>query len=105
MAACSARTIGAAIVVMTMLSMLTTTSGCLGFGDDPKPVSLSDTEPVRTATATTPGSTVPSLDIAVAAMISPKETMVSYRDMLDYIADKTGAKGYLLGDQQPCAAG
>jgi len=82
------RAIIVAFVITGLLLMLMTATGCLGIGENAEPVSLSDTESVRTTTAVTPGSTLPSLDIAVAGMISPKETLVSYRDMLDYISAK-----------------
>lgn len=82
------RAIIVAFVITGLLLMLMTAAGCLGIGENAEPVSLSDTESVRTTTAVTPGSTLPSLDIAVAGMISPKETLVSYRDMLDYIFAK-----------------
>ena len=38
----------------------------------------------------------PSLRVAVAAMISPKETFVYYRQILDYIGDKLGRKVQLI---------
>lgn len=88
MAAPAARTIKIdfAVTVMLAILLMMSTSGCLGIGEDSESVSLSETEPANNTTAVTTASTVPSLDIAVAAMISPKETLVSYRDMLDYIS-------------------
>ncbi|RJQ47642.1 MAG: phosphate/phosphite/phosphonate ABC transporter substrate-binding protein [Gaiellales bacterium] len=59
-------------------------------------VSLSDAEPVATVTSPTPQSPGPSIDIAVAAMISPKETLITYRDLLDYISRKTGTPTNLV---------
>ncbi|MBI5870024.1 MAG: phosphate/phosphite/phosphonate ABC transporter substrate-binding protein [Actinobacteria bacterium] len=83
------RASAAAFAILTALIILTTATGCIGIGEDAEPVSLSSTEPLQAA-ATTPASTLPPLDIAVAGMISPKETLVSYRDMLDYISAKMG---------------
>ena len=52
----------------------------------PVKVSLSD---VDDATQTIQKeSTAPALRIAIAAVISPKETFVLYKDLLDYISDK-----------------
>jgi phosphonate transport system substrate-binding protein len=47
----------------------------------------------KTVTVEQPGTHIqknPSLNVAVAAMISPKETFVYYRQLLDYIGEKLG---------------
>jgi len=45
----------------------------------------------KTITVKRPGSQLPQkqyLKVAVAAMISPKETFIHYRQFLDYLADQ-----------------
>ncbi len=38
----------------------------------------------------------PSLRVAVGAMVSPKETLIHYRNLLDYLADRLGREGELI---------
>lgn len=90
MATTFSRALSAAFATLTILLFLMVASGCLGIGEDAESVSLTDTRTASTTTATAPASTTPPLNIAVAGMISPKETLVSYRDMLDYISARMG---------------
>ncbi|MHB8792578.1 MAG: substrate-binding domain-containing protein [Thermoleophilia bacterium] len=90
MAKTFSRAVSAAFATLTLLLFLTVASGCLGIGEDVESISLTDIRPANTTTATTPASTMPPLNIAVAGMISPKETLVSYRDMLDYFSARMG---------------
>ena len=52
----------------------------------PIKVSLSDVD--NTTQTIQKGSPTPTLRIAISAVISPKETYILYKDLLDYISDK-----------------
>ena len=70
-----------------ILIMLITVYGC-GGDSDAVVVDFSKTVVVERPASTDPGS--PLLRVAVAAIISPKETFVYYRQLLDYIGAKVG---------------
>lgn len=38
----------------------------------------------------------PSLRVAVGAMVSPKETFIHYRNLIEYVADRLGREGELI---------
>lgn len=38
----------------------------------------------------------PSLKVAVGAMVSPKETFIHYRNLIEYVADRLGREGELI---------
>ncbi len=59
-----------------------------------KPVDFSETVKVKRPDVQTLNPS--QLRVAVAAMISPKETFVYYRQLLDYIGDKMGRKVRLI---------
>ena len=73
--------------------MLVFAHGC-GGDADVAVVDFSKTVAVERPGDQSPES--PSLRVAVAAMISPKETFVYYRQILDYIGDKLGRKVQLI---------
>jgi phosphonate transport system substrate-binding protein len=83
----------------TLLSLLLVTA-CLGLfsacsGDaEYKAVDFSKTIPVEQPHATTLPDKV--LRVAVAAMISPKETFVYYQELLDYIGKNSGFRVQLI---------
>jgi phosphonate transport system substrate-binding protein len=62
-------------------------------------VNLSEVAPNQTRMAAVPdrtAATPPKLRVAVAAMISPRQTLVYYEALLDYIGDQTGQEIELL---------
>jgi phosphonate transport system substrate-binding protein len=62
-------------------------------------INLSDVAPNKTRTVTVPDKTAsgpPKLRVAVAAMISPRQTLVYYEALLDYIGNQSGHEIDLL---------
>lgn len=59
----------------------------------PVKVSLSDVDTTQTIQKE---SATPALRIAISAVISPKETFVLYKDLLNYISDKLGMSVNLI---------
>ena len=68
-------------------------SGCSA-DTDYKSVDFSKTVPIAHPETSTPQEQV--LRVAVAAMISPKETFVYYKELLDYIGKKSGHRVQLI---------
>jgi phosphonate transport system substrate-binding protein len=68
-------------------------SGCSA-DTDYKSVDFSKTVPIAHPETSTPQEQV--LRVAVAAMISPKETFVYYKELLDYIGKKSGHSVQLI---------
>ncbi|MDZ7667409.1 MAG: phosphate/phosphite/phosphonate ABC transporter substrate-binding protein [Desulfotignum sp.] len=67
--------------------------------DTYQPVNLSDAVPDETRMSGMPdqtASSTPKLRVAVAAMISPRQTLVYYEALLDYIGERTGHEIDLL---------
>lgn len=71
-----------------ILLFATVLAGCSQESDN-KVVDFSKTIPVARPGEGTPGG-LPALKVAVGAMVSPKETFVYYRQLLDYMAAKLG---------------
>jgi phosphonate transport system substrate-binding protein len=72
---------------LLLISILILASGCGGSGDT-QVVDFTDT--IRVARPGDQPAENNSLRVAVAAMVSPKETFVSYRQLLDYIGSHLG---------------
>jgi len=70
--------------------------GCDRPEEKPLKVSLSNTEPAGIVKENKKSGT---LHIAVSAVISPEETFVLYKDLLDYISEKLGVKIELVQRQ------
>ena len=80
-------------VKLLIAMLLLCLPGCSGDGET-RVVDFSTTIPVAR-----PGNTAqsrPALRVAVAAMISPKETFVYYRQLLDYLAGNLGSEVELV---------
>ena len=75
------------------LALLALFSGCGGDADY-KPIDFSKTVPIAHPDTGTPQEKV--LRVAVAAMISPKETFIYYRELLDYIGRQSGFSVQLI---------
>jgi phosphate/phosphite/phosphonate ABC transporter binding protein len=75
------------ILACFLIAMVAYTFGCDG-NSDAVVVDFSKTMAVERPTGQDPGSA--RLRVAVAAIISPKETFVYYRQLLDYIGSKLG---------------
>jgi phosphonate transport system substrate-binding protein len=75
------------IIACFLLTMVAYASGC-GSGSDTVVVDFSKTVTVERPKSSAPGSA--QLKVAVAAIISPKETFIYYRQLLDYIGNKMG---------------
>ncbi len=75
------------ILACFLIAMVAYTFGCDG-NSDAVVVDFSKTMAVERPTSQDPGSA--RLRVAVAAIISPKETFVYYRQLLDYIGTKLG---------------
>ena len=75
------------------LALLASLSGCGGDADY-KPIDFSKTVPIAHPDTGTPQEKV--LRVAVAAMISPKETFIYYRELLDYIGRHSGFSVQLI---------
>ncbi len=71
------------------IMLLAGITGCVNSPNEPQSVSLTDVE--KTSTTQTP-QTDDTLEIGVAAMISPKNTLNSYQDLVNYIGVKLGKK-------------
>ena len=65
--------------------LLTALLGC-DRGEAPKKISLQDVEQLPESTSV---SSKPPLRVAISAIISPKETFILYKDILNYITSKT----------------
>lgn len=78
-------------IVLGILSimLLAGITGCVNSPNEPQSVSLTDVE--KTSTTQTP-QTDDTLEIGVAAMISPKNTLTTYQDLVNYIGVKLGKK-------------
>ena len=70
--------------------------GCIGNED----ATVIDLDEIDTTIEIQPN--IPPLKIAVSAMISPKETLVYYEDLLDYISERTGRPVELV-QRETCA--
>lgn len=80
-----------------LFGMLAAGTGC--DNDTYQTVNLSEVSPNETRISAMPDKTVsslPKLRVAVAAMISPRQTLVYYEALLDYIGDQTGHEIDLL---------
>ena len=75
------------IITCFILAMVAYTAGC-GKDSDTVVVDFSKTVAVERPKSPAPEST--QLTVAVAAIISPKETFIYYRQLLDYIGKKMG---------------
>jgi len=75
------------ITISLCLTLLTALAGCSSDAEY-KPVDFSKT--VAIAHPDTRGGQQKALRVAVAAMISPKETFIYYRELLDYLGKKSG---------------
>ena len=75
------------IITYFILAMVAYTAGC-GKDSDTVVVDFSKTVAVERPKSPAPEST--QLTVAVAAIISPKETFIYYRQLLDYIGKKMG---------------
>lgn len=75
------------ICVITGIGILSLLYGC-GVDTDYKAVDFSKTVAIAHPGGTSAQEKV--LRVAVAAMISPKETFIYYRELLDYLANKSG---------------
>jgi phosphonate transport system substrate-binding protein len=76
-----------------MAALLSSSSGCSRDGDY-KPVDFSKT--VAIAHPDTRTTREKALRVAVAAMISPKETFIYYRELLDYLGRSSGHSVQLI---------
>jgi len=79
--------------LILILALLTALSGC-GGDSDYKPVDFSRT--IVVAQPETKSVTDNVLRVAVAAMISPKETFVYYQELLEYIGKNSGFRVQLI---------
>ncbi len=77
-----------AVILFLLLS-----TGC-GGSEETKVIDFTKTVPVSRPDRANPDR--PSLRVAVGAMISPKETFIYYRQILDYIAGRLGRKVELV---------
>ncbi|MFZ5825296.1 MAG: phosphate/phosphite/phosphonate ABC transporter substrate-binding protein [Bacillota bacterium] len=73
--------------LLALLTLLLMLSGCSAALPSPTAVDLSQTKLLPTAPAEQSGQ---PLNVAIAAVISPKETLVSYRELLDYLGARLG---------------
>ncbi len=71
------------------IMLLAVITGCVNNPNEPQSVSLTD---VDTVTTTQTPQTDDTLEIGVAAMISPKNTLNTYQDLVNYIGVKMGKK-------------
>lgn len=94
MTAFPTRRISLRLMVVSLLLCLC--QGCDRPEEAPVKVSLSTTED---STIVKENKTSGTLYIAVSAVISPEETFVLYKDLLDYIAEKIGVKVELVQRQ------
>jgi phosphonate transport system substrate-binding protein len=79
--------------ILLSFALVALISGCGGDADY-KPVDFSKTVPIAQPDTGTPQEQV--LRVAVAAMVSPKETFVYYKELLDYIGKQTGHSVQLI---------
>lgn len=70
-------------IAVIFLTLLGSAAGCLG-DRGAKKISLKDLEPIETM----PAEEGEPLRIAVSAMVSPEETFVYYKEILDYVSEK-----------------
>jgi phosphonate transport system substrate-binding protein len=80
-------------ILVIALALLALFSGCGGDADY-KPIDFSKTVPIAHPDTGMPQEKV--LRVAVAAMISPKETFIYYRELLDYIGRHSGFSVQLI---------
>ncbi|MFN2437127.1 MAG: phosphate/phosphite/phosphonate ABC transporter substrate-binding protein [Desulfotignum sp.] len=86
-------------VLLGLWIVLITAAGTGCDNDTYQPVNLSDAVLDETRISGVPDQTAastPKLRVAVAAMISPRQTLVYYEALLDYIGDRTGHEIDLL---------
>jgi phosphonate transport system substrate-binding protein len=81
------------VALLVLVPLAAAPSGCGGKADEPRRVSLKPA--VEAESAHGPADEQPppgqkKLRVAIAAMISPKETFVSYKDLMSWIAKKSG---------------
>jgi phosphonate transport system substrate-binding protein len=81
------------IIPFIIAGLLSSSSGCSRDADY-KPVDFSKTAPIAHPETITHQEQV--LRVAVAAMISPKETFIHYRELLDYLGRKSGHSVQLI---------
>lgn len=79
--------------MIIIAALLVSTQGCGSEGDA---VTVDFAKTIATEKSEKHTSGFLSLRVAVAAMISPKETSVYYRQVLDYIGDKLGREVQLI---------
>ena len=80
-------------ILALVAALLFLTQGCVNESD----VAIVDfTKTISMEKSGNHPPTAPSLNVAVAAMISPKETSVYYRQVLDYIGGKLGREVQLI---------
>jgi len=81
------------IFTFLIFTMLVFTSSCVGEGDA---VTVDFTKTIAAKNPENRSLEASSLKVAVAAMISPKETFVYYRQVLNYIGGKLGREVQLI---------
>jgi phosphonate transport system substrate-binding protein len=75
------------VIFALTAGLLLLANGC---SDDTEKVTVDFSKTVPVARPGTQGTANPPLRVAVAAMVSPKETLEIYRQLLTYLGDKTG---------------
>lgn len=80
-------------LLILFFSGLSLLAGCEKRQVEPLKVDLATVEKEHTET---PGQTSPELRIAISAVISPKETFVLYKDLLNHISDQLGMRVQLV---------
>lgn len=81
------------LLLVMFCSFLSLLAGCERRQETPLKVDLSPVEKERDES---PGQVPPDLRIAIAAVISPKETFVLYKDLLNHISEKLGMRVKLV---------
>lgn len=80
-------------LLVLLFSGLSLLAGCDRRQETPLKVNLA---PVAKEQAESPGQTRPELRIAISAVISPEETFVLYKDLLNHISEKLGMRVQLV---------
>ena len=83
----------AGLCIAMTFAFLLLLCGC-GTDSDPKVIDFSNTVDVSRPDTSRPSSD--ALRVAVAAMVSPKESFVYYREFLDFLGDKLNKKIHLV---------
>lgn len=81
------------IFYFLIVVMLLTSQGC---GDSPGYVNVDLSKTIAAERPSSQSSEKPYLKVAVAAMISPKDTFIYYRQFLNYLGDQLGRKTQLV---------